>query len=335
VEAFDPREVLITDCWSFKPHLAEAFPGRRVWLRMQARECLCPLNNLGLLPDPESGSRLCAIHQAAFAASCRSCLRVHGESAGLLHRLDRHLSGVEHPGYEAVLRRSFRAAEGVLVLNPLLAESWRPYCRRVEVVTWGMDPARFPEPSAPPPGDQVRLLFAGVEGEWIKGYGVLRRAGELLWSRRRDFEIVLTAEPSDAGSPPLPFERRVGWQSQSSLARWYRETDITVVPTIAPDGLSRTSVEAMASGRPVVASRIGGLPYSVAEGFTGLLFRPGDAADLALQLERLLDSPELRRRYGSAGREEFQRRFTWPRVIESQYIPLLGVPEPIAEGAVR
>jgi len=96
------------------------------------------------------------------------------------------------------------------------------------------------------------------------------------------------------------------------------------VPTIAQEGLSRTSVEAMASGIPVIASRIGGLPYTVSDGITGLLFEPGDAADLARKIARLLDDPALRRQMGLAGRRRFEDEFTWQTVIERYYRPLLA-----------
>jgi glycosyltransferase involved in cell wall biosynthesis len=72
------------------------------------------------------------------------------------------------------------------------------------------------------------------------------------------------------------------------LPRYYHDADIIAVPTIAQEGLTRTSVEAMASGRPIVASRIGGLPYTVADGATGLLCEPGDVPDLVSKLEMVL-----------------------------------------------
>ena len=102
----------------------------------------------------------------------------------------------------------------------------------------------------------------------MKGFHVLHEACARLWRKRKDFELIATAEPAGQADE---FTRFVGWVSQEELPRHYAETDITVVPTIAQEGLSRTSVEAMASGKPVVASRIGGLPYTVADGATGLV----------------------------------------------------------------
>ena len=106
--------------------------------------------------------------------------------------------------------------------------------------------------------------------------------------------------------------------------RCLRMADVVVFPTIAQEALGRTAVEAMAAGRPVVASRIGGLPFTVADGATGLLCEPGDPADLARQIGRLLDDPALRRRMGLAGRRRFEEEFTWETVIERYYRPLLA-----------
>jgi glycosyltransferase involved in cell wall biosynthesis len=74
----------------------------------------------------------------------------------------------------------------------------------------------------------------------------------------------------------------------------------------------------------VIASRIGGLPYTVADGATGLLFEPGNVDDLARKLTVLLDDPPLRRRMGLAGRRRFEEDFRWDVVIKRYYRPLLG-----------
>ena len=73
----------------------------------------------------------------------------------------------------------------------------------------------------------------------------------------------------------------------------------------------------------VVGSRIGGVPFTVLDGATGLLCEPGNAEDLACKLEKLLDDAALRTRMGSEGRRRFEEEFTWERVIEKHYRPLL------------
>ncbi len=166
----------------------------------------------------------------------------------------------------------------------------------------------------------MTLLFAGLVDEWMKGFRVLHEACSLLWRHRQDFELVATADPP---GPVDAFTRYVGWQSQEGLPRHITAADVLVVPTVAQEALGRTAVEAMAAGRPVVASRLGGLPFTVADGATGLLFEPGDAADLARNLEFLLDDAALRERLGLAGRRRFEEHYAWPVIIERHYRPLL------------
>lgn len=327
VDAFGPDHVLITDCWNFKPHLARAVEGYSYFLRMQALECVCPLNNLRLQPT-QGTVRQCRGSQLARPQTCIDCLQQHGPHSGSLHQAERALSEVGTAAYDAALHQSLERAAAVLVLNRSAAALWEPYAADVRVVTWGMDPARFPWPSPAESGvpgceGLTTLLFAGLPQEPIKGFDVLSAACAQLWSTRQDFRLIVTA---DLEPPHAEYLVPVGWKSQSELPQLYRATDITVVPTIAQEGLSRTAVEAMASGRPVLGSRIGGMPDVVTDGATGLLGEPGNVDDWARQIAWLLDHPDARRRMGQIGRERFERAFTWQQVVEEQYGPLLGAP---------
>jgi glycosyltransferase involved in cell wall biosynthesis len=152
---------------------------------------------------------------------------------------------------------------------------------------------------------------------------VLQEACARLWQARQDFELVATGDPPGQANACT---RVVGWLSQEELPAHLRACDLLAMPTVAQEALGRTAVEAMAAGRPVVASRIGGLPVTVADGATGLLCEPGDAADLADKIGRLLDDPELRRRLGAAGRRRFEEHYAWPVIIDRHYRPLLGAP---------
>ncbi len=324
VDLFQPDYVILTDSWNFKPLLAEAVRGYPYFLRLQALECLCPLNNVRLIPEPGGRFRQCPLHQLATPVECGRCIRSRGHLSGSLHQAERALCGVGTSEYQEKLLRAFAEAEAVLVVNPLAEAMVSAFAKQVKVVTAGMDPVRFPWPS--PRENALRtpgkmcILFAGIPEEWMKGFHVLREAGAMLWQRRQDFEVIVTG--NEAGRAD-PFIRYIGWQSQEQLPRYLRACDILVMPTIAQEALGRTAVEAMASGRPVVASRIGGLPFTVLDGATGLLCEPGDARDLTRKLETLLDSPALRERLGQAGRTRFEENYTWPVIIARHYRPLL------------
>ncbi|REJ69535.1 MAG: glycosyltransferase [Planctomycetota bacterium] len=326
VDQFEADVVIITDCWNFKPYLAQAVEAYPYVIRQQALECICPLNNLRLLIDAPNRVRQCAMNQFTAPDHCTTCLADNGVRSGQLHIAERELSRVGSSQYRDLLYRTYLGADAVLVLNPLIQAELRPYCESVEVVTWGMDPDRFPWPSTSEHEDgdsngTLTLLMAGAAEELIKGLHVLRAACREVWRVRQDFRLRITSRSIHNAEE---FIQCIGWQSQEELPTRIREADIIVMPTIAQEGLGRSTVEAMGAARPVIASAIGGLPYTVSHGVNGLLFEPGDADDLARQIVRLLDDPDERRRMGLAGRRRFETEFTWPVVIEDQYRPLLS-----------
>lgn len=323
VREFSPDMVLVTGSWSCKPILAEAVADYPYVLRFGAQECLCPLNNVRLLVAPGGQSRQCENDQLTDPGRCRGCIAEHGHTTGGLHRVERTLAGFDEPDYVDRLRRVLQSAHAVFVVNPDIAGRLAPHAINIRVVPSGFDLARFPAPPLTPPrrpGERKQILFAGLVEEWMKGFLVLRAACAGLWRERQDFELIATADPP---GPVDEFTRYIGWQSQEQLPMAIAAADLLAFPTIAQEGLGRSVVEAMGCGRPVVASRIGGLAWVVEHERTGLLCRPGDAEDLSIQLRRLLDDAELRQRLGDAGREKFEREFTWDVLLARHYEPVI------------
>lgn len=85
--------------------------------------------------------------------------------------------------------------------------------------------------------------------------------------------------------------------------------DALAIPSLT-ESLPRAALEAMAAGKPVVATRVGGIPEVVEDGVTGLLAEPGDTAGLARSLVRLLSDGTLARRMGDRGREKVEKIFS-------------------------
>jgi glycosyltransferase involved in cell wall biosynthesis len=88
----------------------------------------------------------------------------------------------------------------------------------------------------------------------------------------------------------------------------YRSADIFCLPSWW-EAMPLSVLEAMASGLPVVATTVGDVPTMVRPGVTGFLVEPRNLEAIAASLRTLLDDPDLRRRMGSAGREEAERNF--------------------------
>ena len=113
-------------------------------------------------------------------------------------------------------------------------------------------------------------------------------------------------------------ERRVifrGVVSDDELVREYEECSMVVLPSYE-ESAGMVLQQAMAAGKPVVATRIGGIPGIVIDKVTGRLTQVGNVQELADSVRMLLESEELRRSMGAAGREQAVRRFR-PDVIAS------------------
>ncbi|MBA3413749.1 MAG: glycosyltransferase [Chloroflexia bacterium] len=107
--------------------------------------------------------------------------------------------------------------------------------------------------------------------------------------------------------------RFTGRRQPDELRWYYAAGDVAVTtPWYEPFGL--TPLEAMACGRPVVGSDVGGISFTVADGETGMLVPPRDPAALADRLRRLLANPDLCARMGVAARSRVLETFTWPVV---------------------
>lgn len=178
--------------------------------------------------------------------------------------------------------------------------------------------------------DQPVIVFCG-RIDPIKGIETLLEAVHILAAGPQPPTVLFIGGDFDtAGEPTGPLSevmqqtsalgirdrfRFLGSQPQNRLPEFYTAADVVVVPS-RYESFGLVAVEALASGAPVVASRVGGLKFIVDEGNAGFLAPMGDAAAFAHDIGLILYDPELRARLAANARPSVER-FSWASVAES------------------
>jgi glycosyltransferase involved in cell wall biosynthesis len=279
--------------------------------------------------------RIDLIH-AHHPVSALYALRV-ARRLGIPMLLHVHETLPARPLYAGAMRVALRGASGVICVSEAardLAAALGADPARSTVVHNGVDP-RFFAAAPPAPAAEVRQagpgphvgLFAVIEPR--KAQHVLLEAAAMLAGRfpSARFWIVGAAALQDkrdyaerlcrmAEAPSLR-DRVIITGFRTDMPAWLAAMDVVVQTSVTLESFGMALAEAQALGRPVVASRVGGMPEVVIEEKTGLIVPPADASALAAALGRLLGDHELREKLGRHGAAAARRRFA-PEVFRTQ-----------------
>ncbi|MDA2916155.1 glycosyltransferase [Nitrospinae bacterium AH_259_B05_G02_I21] len=281
-------------------------------------------------------------------------VHTHSSKAGILGRWAAWLAGcrrlVHTPHghvftgyYGPVLSRLFVYAERltapitdtIITLTPRGIEdhlAWRIAPEeKFTAVPSGVELEGFAPPSPADGGSSVRAALSlhpdepivGSVGrlDRVKGYDQLVEASDLVLRERPDAWFVVAGDGQERGALEAQARRLgvagrwrfLGWQER--LEPLYHAFDISVLPS-RNEGMGRAVVEALACGRPVVATAVGGVPSVVEDGVTGLLVPPEDPHALARAILQLLEDETARRRMGEAGPKWVRERFSCQAMLD-------------------
>jgi phosphatidyl-myo-inositol alpha-mannosyltransferase len=190
-----------------------------------------------------------------------------------------------------------------------------------DIIPNGIDVVRFrdAEPFPWAYDGTPRILFVGRFNEPRKGFKYLLRAMPLIHQQFPDARLLVVG-----GAKPEQFEGLmerygvrnvdfVGLASPDELPRYYASCEMFCAPSTSGESFGIVLLEAMASGRPVVAGDIPGYRSVMTNGKEGLLVAPKNPQALALGIVRLLSDAPLRERLSAAGRATADR-YDWPEI---------------------
>ena len=225
---------------------------------------------------------------------------------------------------------------------------------RIRIVPGGVDSSLFhPLPRGVARGilgvgSEKQILFVG-RIQWLKGIDLLLRAFAVLLAGWTDgpkprLTVVGGRNPEDDSDPEALETKRLGKLAselgvldhvtfqgavpQERLPFYYSAADVVVVPSLY-ESFGLVALEAMACGTPVVASRVGGLQWTVRDGQAGFLVRRRSPEQFAAAMGLILRDEELRAQM-SEGAAAAARGFSWDSAAErtlALYHELLSVPE--------
>jgi glycosyltransferase involved in cell wall biosynthesis len=154
----------------------------------------------------------------------------------------------------------------------------------------------------------------------IKGPNYLLKAMDYVWQGHPEASLVLVGK-GDMDVDLRAEAQRKNTNGKVKFLGWRKDIDeimplfdMLVLPSLN-EGMGRVLVEAMAAGKPVVASRVGGIPDLVRHAETGYLVPPADEQALANGIKKLLDDPDKAKRMGLRG-QEYCRQFSLEAMIE-------------------
>ena len=192
---------------------------------------------------------------------------------------------------------------------------------RLHVIPTGLDSASLPgrEEIRKQPPDPFTLLLMG-RLSWEKNHMLLLRAVQRLHREGQSIRVILAGE----GPERAAIERFIAESDLSDIVRFVGHQPVADLMPLAHalvlcsriENLPLSILEAMAWGRPVVATAVGGVPDLVVDGETGFLTPPDNEEALAMALAQLSEDGSLVRRLGQAGRERIEREFSLSRCVE-------------------
>jgi len=212
------------------------------------------------------------------------------------------------------IRHTLEVSTRVITLSPGWATFIHEFAPRARVEVL---PNSVPLPPVPAPlalAEPGRILFLG-RLEPAKGVDELLQAAALLAPRHPNLHLVLGGDGDAAWvrrrAHELGIAQRVelpGWIDAAARDAQLARAWVFCLPSHA-EGLPMSMLEAMAAGRPVVVSAVGGIPEAIEDGVDGLLAPARDAAALAGVLARVLGDAQLQARLATAARASIENRY--------------------------
>jgi len=219
-----------------------------------------------------------------------------------------------------IVKRALKAPKRITATSEFLKSAVQEFgwnTPSVSVIPFGIDLGQFQYCERP----QANTVKIGIAKSLLPKYGVdiLIRAFAEICKAREDVVLLIAGKGKYEDNyralvRHLGLDEKVkfvGFLAHEKIPQFLATIDIFAMPSISDESFGVAALEATATGLPVVASRVGGVPEVVVDGATGFLVERGDISQLAQAILGLAQQPDLRRKMGQTGRKFVEERYRW------------------------
>ena len=316
VREINPDYIIFGEGGILKPYIINALKDYPVILRFYSTSVWCFDQNY--FPN----GKPCNNTLRDNYIKCMKCAFKLGIVNRRLNRFHEFLGSVGFlPTYLASLKNCYKNSKKIIVYNEDIKNSLNHFKENVLIIPGGVDCNKFFPTQNNEEDDKIRIIMSGRGDDPAKGFHVLRMACNELMDLNKKINLRVTWCHSE--SPKFEeYIEVVKWIDYKDLASFYQKSDICVIPSLWPEPFGITAIEAMACGKPVIASRIGGLKDIVSHGETGFLVEPGNYKELAEKIKILITDKKLREEMGRKGRIKAEREYNWDVIMDRYYYPI-------------
>jgi glycosyltransferase involved in cell wall biosynthesis len=310
VDNYKPEFVFLGDMYSFKPYVAERLNKYKTIWRFYAYGLICPKCTLS-----NGGGRFCSNTYFDDGERCKSCIKdkLEAKADEPIYKELRE-ADIFSDDYMSLLKKGLEGAHFIVVYNDLQRKilSSAIKNKNIAVMPTGIDVYKFINSEPRTQNSELQtILMCGRISDPSKGFSILRESFYKLRERHKNIRLLVTSK-FDFTEDGIESS---GWVPFHEMSSIYKSSDICVIPSVWEEPFGIVALEAMAAGKPVIASRVGGLKDIVVDGETGYLVKGGDVKGLTDRLDKLISNEGLRNDMGRKGMERV-KEYEWERIID-------------------
>lgn len=240
------------------------------------------------------------------------------------------------------IKRYVKQADEVIAVSQAAAEFIERFLdnKQAIVIPNGVDVNKFTKPFNPNPEfiEQIPsdcpLILSVGRLSFRKGFHLLIEAMPRILKKNPDAKLIIAGKGYMMMYLKTLVEslglsnnvNLIGYVPDDSLPWLYNKCNVFVLPSILAESFGITVIEAMASSKPVVASKMGGVPEIIQEDVNGLLFQPWDSSELSDKINRILSNKEYAESLSKQARIDAIEKYDWKVItnkIEKVYEELI------------